>query len=42
MVIRKAKRIKHDKLIVNSHNKVRTTWGIINKECGKTKKRSEI
>ena len=42
MVIRKAKRIKHDKLILNSHNKVKTTWAIINKECGKTKKRSEI
>ena len=37
MVIRKAKRIEHNKLILNSHNKVKTTWGIINKECGKKK-----
>ena len=28
-VISKAKRIEHDKLILNSHNKVNTTWGII-------------
>jgi len=41
MVTRKAKRIEHDKLILNSHNKVKTTWGIINKESGKHKKRSE-
>jgi hypothetical protein len=32
MVIRKAKIIELDKLILNSHNKVKTTWGIINKE----------
>jgi hypothetical protein len=38
MVIRKAKRIEHDKLILNSHNKVETTWDIINKESGKNKK----
>jgi len=31
IVIRKAKIIEHDKLILNSHNKVKTTWGIINK-----------
>ena len=42
MVIRKAKRIEHDKLILNSHNKIKTTWDIINKEPGKNKKRSEI
>jgi uncharacterized pyridoxamine 5'-phosphate oxidase family protein len=42
MVIRKAKRIEHDKLILNSHNEVKTTWDIINKESGKNKKRSEI
>jgi hypothetical protein len=42
MVIRKVKRIEYDKLILNSHNKVKTTWGIINKETGKNKKRSEI
>ena len=42
MVRRKAKIIEHDKLILNSHNKVKTTWGIINKESGRNKKRSEI
>jgi len=42
MAIRKAKIIEHDKLILNSHNKVKTTWGIINKESGRNKKRSEI
>ena len=42
MIIRKAKRMEHDKLILNSHNKVETTWGIINKESGRIKKRSEI
>jgi len=42
VVIRKAKIIEHDKLIVSSHNKVKTTWGIINKESGKNVKRSEI
>jgi len=39
MVIRNAKRIEHDKLILNSHNKVKTTCDIINKESGKTKKK---
>ena len=39
MVIRKAKRMEHDKLIMNSHNKVKTTWGIINKESGRNKKK---
>jgi hypothetical protein len=34
-VIRKAKRIENDKLILNSHNKVKTTRDIINKESGK-------
>ena len=38
MVVRKAKIIEHDKLIPNSHNKVKTTWGIINKESGRKKK----
>ena len=38
MVIRKAKRMEHDKLILNSHNKVKTTWGVINKESGRYKK----
>ena len=30
VVIRKARIIEHDKLILNSHNKAKTTWGIIN------------
>jgi len=38
MVMRKAKRMEHDKLIINSHNKLKITWGIINKECGRNKK----
>jgi len=42
MVIRRAKIIEHDKLILNSHNKVKTTWGIVNKESGKNEKRIEI
>jgi len=42
VVIRKAKRMEHDKLILNPHNKVKTTLDIINKECGRNKKRSEI
>ena len=39
MVIRKAKIIEHDKLILNSHNKVKTTWDILNKESGRNKKK---
>ena len=39
MVIRKAKRMEHDKLILNCHNKVKTTWDIINKESGRNKKK---
>jgi len=31
MVIRKAKITEHDKLILNSHNNVKTTRGVINK-----------
>jgi hypothetical protein len=42
MVIKEAKRIEHYKLILNSHNKIKTTWGILNKESRKRKKRSEI
>ena len=42
MVMRKAKIIEHDKLILNSHNKVKTTLGIISKESGRNKKRIEI
>jgi len=40
-VIREAKITENDQLILNSHNKVKTTCGIINKESGKAKKRSE-
>jgi len=39
MVIRKAKIIEHEKLILNSHNKVKTTWDIINKKSGRNKKK---
>jgi hypothetical protein len=39
VVIRKAKRIAYDKLILNSHNKVKTTWGILNKESGGEEKK---
>jgi len=38
IVIRKAKIIEHDKLILNSRNKGKTTWDIINKESGRNKK----
>jgi hypothetical protein len=38
VVIKKAKRIEHDKLIQNSHNKIKTTWGIIKKTVGRNKK----
>jgi len=38
IAIRKAKIIEHDKLILNSHNKVKTTWGIRNKGSGRNKK----
>ena len=41
MVKRKAKIIEHYKLILNSHNKVKTTWGVINKESGRNKRRNE-
>jgi hypothetical protein len=32
-VIKKAKCMEYDKLILNPHNKIKTTWNIINKEC---------
>jgi len=38
MVIRKAERIDHDKLILNFHNKIKTMWDIVNKESGRNKK----
>ena len=39
MVAQKAKRTEHDKLILNFYNKIKTTWGIINKESGRNKKK---
>ena len=42
MVIRTAKRMECDKLILNTHNKAKTTWDIINEESGRNKKRNEI
>jgi hypothetical protein len=41
-VIRKAKILENDKLIHNSQNKAKTTWGILNKESGRSKIRSEV
>jgi len=41
-VIREAKITENDKLILNSHNKVRTTGGVTNRVSGNNKKRSEI
>ena len=41
MVIKKAKIKQHDTLIMNSHNKVKTTWDIINKESGRKEKINE-
>jgi hypothetical protein len=34
MVMRKTKIIEDDKLILNFHNKFKTTWGIVNKDSG--------
>jgi len=39
MIIKKAPKIEHDKLILNSYNKTKTIWGIINKESRRNKKR---
>jgi hypothetical protein len=39
MVIKKAKKEIEHELILNFHNKVQTTWGIINKESGRNKKK---
>ena len=38
MVIKKAKRIEHDKLLLNSHSKFKITWGIVSKASGRNKK----
>jgi hypothetical protein len=42
IVLRKAKRTEQNKLFLNFHNKVKTTWGIVIQESGRNKKRSEI
>jgi hypothetical protein len=39
MVIRKAKRSERDKLMLNCNIKVKTTWDIVNRECGRNKKK---
>ena len=36
---RKGKKTERDKLIINSYNKIKTTWHIINKESGRNKKK---
>ena len=35
VVIKAVKGIEHDKFILNSHNEIKTTWGIINKGKGR-------
>ena len=42
MVIKKAKKLNNDTLIRNSHNHIKTTWDIINRESGRNKKRNEL
>jgi len=39
VVTRMAEINEHDKLILNSHNKVKTTWGIVSKKSGRNKKK---
>jgi hypothetical protein len=34
--------MNNDTLIRNSHNHVKTTWDIINRESGRNKKRNEL
>jgi type VI protein secretion system component VasK len=34
--------LEHDTLIKNSHNTVKTTWDILNKESGRIKKRNDL
>ncbi|MDR0751762.1 MAG: hypothetical protein LBF12_04160, partial [Christensenellaceae bacterium] len=41
-VIKKAKRMEYDKCILNSRNKIKTTWGIIQKEVGRNTNKVEI
>lgn len=41
-VILKAKKIYFNEIILNSNNKIKTTWNIIKKECGKFRSKEEI
>jgi hypothetical protein len=41
-IIKKAKRMEYDKLILNSHNKIKTTCNIINKESGRKNNSNNI
>jgi hypothetical protein len=41
-VIKKAKCMEYDKLILNSHNKIKPTWNIINKESGRKNNSNNI
>jgi hypothetical protein len=41
-IIKKAKRMEYDKLILNFHNKIKTTWNIINKESGRKNSSNKI
>jgi hypothetical protein len=34
--------MEYDKLILNSHNKIKTTWNIINKESGRKNNSNNI
>jgi hypothetical protein len=34
--------MEYDKLILNSHNKIKTKWNIINKESGRKNNRNNI
>jgi hypothetical protein len=36
-VIKMGKRIECNKLIQNSHNKIKTTCGVVSKDCGRNK-----
>ena len=41
-VILAAKKLHYNKVILNSKNKIKSTWRVINKEKGKSKCRSDI
>jgi hypothetical protein len=42
VVIKKAKWIEYDRLILNSHKRIKTTWNIINTESGRNNNRNYI